>query len=99
MSRAAIQRFLEAGQLSCQRDDSEYGDAALGECMERLGIIAGDTRDYDGRQRFICGTLEDQMFVDPDPQDWSNLYEFYEAKKVGLTEQSVTVRQYMTFSG
>jgi hypothetical protein len=50
--------------------------------MEKLGVVAGDSRDSLQRVRFVCNTPEDQIFPNADLSDWPYQYHFYGVKGV-----------------
>lgn len=55
LSKEALIRFAtEAYNNSEICDDEEvYEDVQLGKCLSNVGVIAGDSRDLQGKERFV----------------------------------------------
>ncbi|CAH2284082.1 glyco -N-acetylgalactosamine 3-beta-galactosyltransferase 1-A-like [Pelobates cultripes] len=52
LSKEALNRFVEGfNKVNCTHTTS-VEDLALGQCMERMGVIAGDSRDSEKRETF-----------------------------------------------
>ncbi|XP_035169474.1 glycoprotein-N-acetylgalactosamine 3-beta-galactosyltransferase 1-B-like, partial [Oxyura jamaicensis] len=52
LSREALRRFVAAFASRACTHSSAVEDLALGQCMEKLGVEAGDSRDTRGRETF-----------------------------------------------
>ena len=60
LSREALRRFavdgLDGGH--CLKNDSAvYEDVEMGRCMEKIGVVTGDSRDEFGQGRFFVDTV------------------------------------------
>nr|XP_045581214.1 glycoprotein-N-acetylgalactosamine 3-beta-galactosyltransferase 1-like [Procambarus clarkii] len=56
LSRAALQRVVEKGLTNsavCTSGDRGKEDVELGRCLEAVGVLAGDSRDHLGGNRFF----------------------------------------------
>ncbi|KAJ8260151.1 hypothetical protein GJAV_G00177660 [Gymnothorax javanicus] len=52
LSKEALRRFVEAFSTKTCTHTSPVEDLALGKCMEKVGVQAGDSRDTLGRETF-----------------------------------------------
>ncbi|XP_073469850.1 glycoprotein-N-acetylgalactosamine 3-beta-galactosyltransferase 1-like [Aquarana catesbeiana] len=52
LSKESLQRFIEGFRKGVCSHKSSVEDLELGQCMENMGVIAGDTRDSEKRERF-----------------------------------------------
>ncbi|XP_035243354.1 glycoprotein-N-acetylgalactosamine 3-beta-galactosyltransferase 1-B [Anguilla anguilla] len=52
LSKEAVRRFVEAFDTNTCGHTSPVEDLALGRCMEKVGVKAGDSRDTLGRETF-----------------------------------------------
>ncbi|XP_017336005.1 glycoprotein-N-acetylgalactosamine 3-beta-galactosyltransferase 1-B [Ictalurus punctatus] len=52
LSREALRRFVEGFRTKSCSHSSSVEDLALGKCMEKMGVIAGDSRDTVQRETF-----------------------------------------------
>ncbi|XP_075757846.1 glycoprotein-N-acetylgalactosamine 3-beta-galactosyltransferase 1-B-like [Pelodiscus sinensis] len=52
LSQEALRRFVEGFRTQACSHTSSVEDLALGQCMEKLGVRAGDSRDPAGRETF-----------------------------------------------
>jgi glycoprotein-N-acetylgalactosamine 3-beta-galactosyltransferase len=57
LSRAALDRFGKRKEDDCVKDLGSE-DKKMGQCMVKLGVRTGDSRDSLGRTRFHCFTPE-----------------------------------------
>nr|XP_002731370.1 PREDICTED: glycoprotein-N-acetylgalactosamine 3-beta-galactosyltransferase 1-like [Saccoglossus kowalevskii] len=56
LSKSALRRFVECGipnPSKCSPINVGKEDLEMAKCLEKLGVVMGDTRDPLGRQRFI----------------------------------------------
>ncbi|CAG0892130.1 unnamed protein product [Cyprideis torosa] len=54
VNRAALKLFGEKADAVCERETASWKeDAIWGQCMEKLGVVAQDSRDVEGRWRFF----------------------------------------------
>ncbi|MEE6510612.1 hypothetical protein FKM82_030596 [Ascaphus truei] len=52
LSKEALKRFVEGSRTEVCNHINSIEDMALGECMEKMGVIAGDSRDTERRETF-----------------------------------------------
>ncbi|XP_077339769.1 glycoprotein-N-acetylgalactosamine 3-beta-galactosyltransferase 1-like [Lithobates pipiens] len=52
LSKESLQRFIEGFRKGVCSHRSPVEDLELGQCMENMGVIAGDTRDSEKRESF-----------------------------------------------
>ncbi|XP_067385613.1 glycoprotein-N-acetylgalactosamine 3-beta-galactosyltransferase 1-B-like [Emydura macquarii macquarii] len=52
LSKEALRRFVEGFRTQACSHTSSVEDLALGQCMEKMGVRAGDSRDAAGRETF-----------------------------------------------
>ncbi|XP_028661681.1 glycoprotein-N-acetylgalactosamine 3-beta-galactosyltransferase 1-B-like isoform X2 [Erpetoichthys calabaricus] len=52
LSKGALQRFVEGFRTNVCSHTSSVEDLALGKCMEKMGVLAGDSRDSLLRETF-----------------------------------------------
>ncbi|KAM4796042.1 glycoprotein-N-acetylgalactosamine 3-beta-galactosyltransferase 1-like [Rhinophrynus dorsalis] len=69
LSKEALKRFVEGFRTEVCRHTTSVEDLALGVCMEKMGVIAGDARDTKKRETFH-----------PFPPDSHLLWKFSENK-------------------
>ncbi|XP_077153893.1 glycoprotein-N-acetylgalactosamine 3-beta-galactosyltransferase 1-A-like isoform X1 [Ranitomeya variabilis] len=61
LSKEALQRFIEGFRTGVCTHRSSVEDLELGDCMEKMGVIPGDTRDSEKRESFHPFTPEFHM--------------------------------------
>ena len=76
---------MDNGEL-CRSDNGGDGeDVELGRCLNNLGVVAGDSRDSQGRQRFMPYTPHHHLIPGAIPQDsWYWSFQYYEEEEEGL---------------
>ncbi|KAM5181994.1 glycoprotein-N-acetylgalactosamine 3-beta-galactosyltransferase 1-like isoform 1-T2 [Mantella aurantiaca] len=52
LSKEALKRFVEGFRNGTCKHTTSVEDLALGQCMEKMGVIAGDSRDTEKRETF-----------------------------------------------
>ncbi|NXI38446.1 C1GTB galactosyltransferase, partial [Galbula dea] len=52
LSKEALRRFVEAFASGTCTHTSAVEDVALGQCLEKVGVLVGDSRDTRGRETF-----------------------------------------------
>ncbi|XP_060618942.2 glycoprotein-N-acetylgalactosamine 3-beta-galactosyltransferase 1-A-like [Anolis sagrei] len=52
LSKEALQRFVAGFESKVCSHTTSVEDLALGQCMEKMGVEAGDSRDSEGRETF-----------------------------------------------
>nr|XP_002734821.1 PREDICTED: glycoprotein-N-acetylgalactosamine 3-beta-galactosyltransferase 1-like [Saccoglossus kowalevskii] len=78
LSKAALARFVRLGlpnAVACEQNDMGAEDYLMGRCLERVGVVHGDSRDSRGRQRFLPLSLF-HHFNGNYPK-WMYEYEYY----------------------
>jgi glycoprotein-N-acetylgalactosamine 3-beta-galactosyltransferase len=85
LSKQAVIRFVEEGipdKSKCRQDADGAEDVEIGKCLENVNVIAGDSRDINGRGRFFPFVPEHHLIpghVDKDFWYWKYIY--YESKE------------------
>lgn len=52
LSKEALKRFVNGFSTKVCSHTTSVEDLALGQCMEKMGVLAGDSRDTEGRETF-----------------------------------------------
>ena len=66
----------------CRVEDDEPEDVELGRCMENVGVKAGDSRDDEGKNRFMPIALEHHLIPGYIPKDsWYWDYVYYKEEE------------------
>ncbi|KAE8626702.1 hypothetical protein XENTR_v10006716 [Xenopus tropicalis] len=63
LSKESLKRFVEAFRTGVCTHTSSIEDLALGQCMEKLGVIPGDSRDSEKRETFHPFTPETHIIT------------------------------------
>ncbi len=82
LSREAVKRFVTKGlnkeyKVKCSKVDHGAEDVDMGHCMESLHVVAGDSRDIEGRGRFFPFVPEHHLIpktLSPDMWYWKNIF-------------------------
>lgn len=86
LSKEALRRFVERAinnPQTCRGDAGGAEDLEMGKCLEKVGVIAGDSRDTLGRETFHPFVPEHHLIPGILPSDmWYWTYNFYPPKQV-----------------
>lgn len=70
LSNEAVRRFVEKAYGDVEKCPYFYDeDAGLGRCLYSIGIISEDTRDENGRNRFVAFSPK-EIFNEEVPSEW-----------------------------
>ncbi|KAM4702237.1 glycoprotein-N-acetylgalactosamine 3-beta-galactosyltransferase 1-like isoform 1-T2 [Discoglossus pictus] len=77
LSKESLSRFVEGFHTEVCKHTSAIEDLELGKCMEKMGVIPGDSRDPEGRETFHPFTPEFHItgHFAPNTSYWD--YSFY----------------------
>lgn len=77
LSKEALNRFVEGFRTGVCQHTTSVEDLALGQCMEKMGVIAGDSRDTEKRETFHPFPAESHLTGHFDKSFWYWSYCFY----------------------
>uniref|UniRef100_A0A8C5LMJ2 N-acetylgalactosaminide beta-1,3-galactosyltransferase n=1 Tax=Leptobrachium leishanense TaxID=445787 RepID=A0A8C5LMJ2_9ANUR len=78
LSKESVNRFVVGIRTGTCLHTSSVEDLALGQCMEKMGVVAGDSRDSQERETFHPFTPGSHLYrISRDSWYWS--YNFYPA--------------------
>ncbi|XP_018427114.1 PREDICTED: glycoprotein-N-acetylgalactosamine 3-beta-galactosyltransferase 1-like [Nanorana parkeri] len=77
LSKEALKRFVEGFHNGTCKHTTSVEDLALGQCMEKMGVIAGDSRDTVQRETFHPFTPESHLTDQYDKRFWYWSYSLY----------------------
>lgn len=85
LSKQAVIRFVEEGipdKSKCRQDADGAEDVEIGRCLEKVNVIAGDSRDVNGRGRFFPFVPEHHLIPGHvDKNFWYWKYIYYDSKE------------------
>lgn len=84
LSKESLKRFVEIGlpnKFKCKVPENGAEDAELGICLAKIGVVAVDERDSNGKERFFPFTPESHVNTNYD-NDWYSKYAYYPLKQV-----------------
>jgi glycoprotein-N-acetylgalactosamine 3-beta-galactosyltransferase len=85
LSKQAVIRFVEEGipdKSKCRQDADGAEDVEIGRCLENVNVIAGDSRDINGRGRFFPFVPEHHLIPGHvDKNFWYWKYIYYDSKE------------------
>ncbi|XP_061749562.1 glycoprotein-N-acetylgalactosamine 3-beta-galactosyltransferase 1-B-like [Nerophis ophidion] len=85
LSKEALRRFLEGFKNKVCTHTSSVEDLALGQCMEKVGVVAGDSRDTLQRETFHPFVLEQHLTAKFSDSFWYWRYNYYPISQESLT--------------
>ncbi|KAG8544850.1 hypothetical protein GDO81_021726 [Engystomops pustulosus] len=77
LSKEALNRFVKGFDTGVCQHTTSVEDLALGQCMEKMGVIAGDSRDTEKRETFHPFPPESHLTGHFDKSFWYWSYCFY----------------------
>ncbi|MEE6471762.1 hypothetical protein FKM82_009363 [Ascaphus truei] len=77
LSKEALKRFVEGFHTKVCSHTTSVEDLALGHCMEKMGVISGDSRDTERRETFHPFTPESHLTGKFSKSFWYWNYCFY----------------------
>jgi len=90
LSREALDRFVLNAmhdRRTCHRGNDGIEDVEIGNCLSSVGVVAGDSRDEHGRERFHPFTPDLHLIHGSVPRDnWYWEYNYYPTREVCLTQ-------------
>uniref|UniRef100_A0A914E2A2 N-acetylgalactosaminide beta-1,3-galactosyltransferase n=1 Tax=Acrobeloides nanus TaxID=290746 RepID=A0A914E2A2_9BILA len=84
LSRETVKRLVEDGLPDTRKcRGGEYGkeDVEIGKCLEKVDVIAGDSRDRNGKFRFLPFSPLTHLQEGSNPPDWFFAYSYYPYKQ------------------
>ncbi len=89
LSKEAVRKFVETGlkdPSKCRDDPGGAEDLEMGQCLQNIGVKAGDSRDELGRETFHPFEPEHHLIPGLVPKDnWYWEYNYYPAREVKYT--------------
>lgn len=89
LSREALRRFVEGFKTKQCTHTTSVEDLAMGQCMEKVGVLAGDSRDTRQRETFHPFVPEQHLTAKFPKSFWYWSYCYYpisEASTTGLVK-------------
>ena len=93
LSKEALTRFITKALRGKGKDDScriEYDDGnedvEMGRCLSGVDVLAGDSRDAHGKERFLPFNPNTQLLAENTP-DWYWKLMYYDSKNVSVLSE------------
>lgn len=77
LSKEALRRFVEGFKTKVCTHTTSVEDLAMGQCMEKVGVLAGDSRDSEQRETFHPFVPEQHLTVKFPKSFWYWSYCYY----------------------
>ncbi|KAM4045810.1 glycoprotein-N-acetylgalactosamine 3-beta-galactosyltransferase 1-like isoform 1-T2 [Anomaloglossus baeobatrachus] len=77
LSKEALNRFVEGFRTGVCQHTTPVEDVELGQCMEKMGVIAGDSRDTEKRETFHPFPPKDHLTKHFNKSFWYWSYSLY----------------------
>lgn len=74
LSKSALQLFVQRNASICKTAEQGVEDVEMGKCLQQLNVIAGDSRDTDGKGKFFPLIPEHHIFPKAPDWYWKNLF-------------------------
>lgn len=100
LSKEAVRRFVTVGLPNpnfCLEDHSGKPDLRMGQCLQSINVMAGDSRDSDARSRFFPFKPWFHIGESPDPNYWYWNDIFYKSEKVNCNEKFISYIMHINF--
>ncbi|KAI1719550.1 fringe-like domain-containing protein [Ditylenchus destructor] len=84
LSREAVRRFVAEAipdSSRCKKSDSGAEDAEIGKCLANVGVVAGDSRDSNGRHRMLPFSPLSHFENNASMPGWFKKYMYYPYKQ------------------
>lgn len=85
LSKEALRRFVEGFKNKVCSHTSSVEDLAMGQCMEKVGVLAGDSRDTSLRETFHPFVPEQHLTSKFPKSFWYWSYCYYPISEASLT--------------
>lgn len=85
LSKEALRRFvldMKSNSTLCKHSEGSNEDVKIGKCLERLNVIAGDSRDERGFARFFPLSLISYLTKGEKEIVWYEKYRYHQTEKV-----------------
>lgn len=85
LSKEALRRFAlnsKSNSTLCKYNEGSNEDVKIGKCLEKLNVIAGDSRDERGYPRFFPLNLISYLTKSDKYIVWYEKYRYHQTEKV-----------------
>lgn len=88
LSKEALKRFVEQAipdKNNCNAGNGGREDLEMGRCLSNVNVIAGDSRDNQGRGKMFVFDAEKHMFPNLNPKYWYRQSIYYDTHDVNIS--------------